>query len=242
MKSYLMCLPALLCVTGVAFAAVPATTLQTNEQKLSYAMGLDLGEYFKSLDASFDLDVMQQGINDGYHGNPPLLSAAEIAELQQEFARSQQEAQIRTTLAMIEKNRQESQEFLQANKSEEGVIETASGLQYKVMDKGPGGSKPQPTDTVKVHYTGTLLDGTEFDSSYKRNEPAVFQVDQVIAGWQEALPLMEVGATHELYIPADLAYGDRGVPPVIEPGSMLIFQVELLEIQESDDSEGTAEE
>ncbi|MBM9536137.1 FKBP-type peptidyl-prolyl cis-trans isomerase [Desulfobulbus alkaliphilus] len=236
MKPYLMCLPALLCITGVAFAAVPAPSLQSDEQKLSYAMGLDLGEYFKSLDATFDLDVMQQGIKDGYLGNPPLLSAAEIAELQQEFARSQQEKQIRETLVMIEKNRQEAEEFLKANKDREGVIETPSGLQYKVMDKGAGGAKPQPTDTVKVQYTGTLLDGTEFDSSYKRNEPAVFQVDQVIAGWQEALPLMEVGATHELYIPPDLAYGDRGVPPVIEPGSMLIFQVELLEIQESDDS------
>lgn len=242
MKPYFMCLAALLSVAGVAFAAVPTTSLQTDEQKLSYAMGLDLGEYFKSLDAPFDLDIMQQGIKDGYHGNPPLLSSAEIAELQQEFARSQQEKQIRTTLALIEKNRQEAEEFLQANKSEEGVIETSSGLQYKVVDKGPGGAKPQPSDTVKVQYTGTLLDGTEFDSSYKRNEPAIFQVDQVIPGWQEALPLMEVGATHELYIPADLAYGDRGVPPVIEPGSMLIFQVELLEIQEPDDSEATAEE
>ena len=242
MKSYLMCLPALLCVTGVAFAAAPASPLQTDEQKLSYAMGLDLGEYFKSLDTSFDLEVLQLGIKDGYHGNPPLLTAAETAEMQQEFARSQQEKQIRTTLVMIEKNRKEAEEFLQANKTEEGVVETSSGLQYKVMDKGPGGVQPQPTDIVKVQYTGTLLDGTEFDSSYKRNEPAVFQVDQVIAGWQEALPLMEVGATYELYIPPDLAYGDRGVPPVIEPGSMLIFQVELLEIQEYDDNESGDEE
>lgn len=242
MKSYLMCLLALLCFTGIAFAADSATPLQTDEQKLSYAMGLDLGEYFKSLDASFDLDVLQQGIRDGYHGNPPLLTPAQTAELQQEFAKNQQEKQIRTTLAMIEKNRNEAEEFLKDNKAKEGVVETASGLQYKVMDKGPGGVKPQPSDTVKVQYTGTLLNGTEFDSSYKRNEPAVFQVDQVITGWQEALPLMEVGAKHELYIPPDLAYGDRGVPPVIEPGSMLIFQVELLEIQESGDSESTDEE
>ena len=99
------------------------------------------------------------------------------------------------------------------------------------MVKKGQGAKPTPTDTVKVQYKGTLLDGKEFDSSYKRNEPAVFQVNQVIAGWQEAMPLMETGSTLELYIPPDLAYGDRGAPPVIEPGSMLVFQVELLEIQ-----------
>ena len=108
-------------------------------------------------------------------------------------------------------------------------VTTASGLVYESIKDGAGES-PKATDTVKVHYKGMFLDGKEFDSSYKRNEPAVFQVDQVIPGWQEALPLMTVGSTYELFIPPDLAYGDRGAPPVIEPGSMLIFQVELMEI------------
>jgi FKBP-type peptidyl-prolyl cis-trans isomerase len=236
MKLYVSCLLALLLAAGTAFAADKPMELKTDEQKLSYAMGLDLGEYFKSLDDTFDLGVLQQGINDGYKGNKPLLTAAEAASIQQAFAKRQQEKQVQRTVAMVQKNRKAAEEFLKANKAKEGVTETKSGLQYKVVKKGTG-AKPTPTDTVKVQYKGSLLDGKEFDSSYKRNEPAVFQVNQVIAGWQEALPLMEIGSTYELFIPPDLAYGDRGAPPVIEPGSMLIFQVELLEVQKTNDKE-----
>lgn len=220
----------LLLAVGPAVAADQPVELKTDEQKLSYAMGLDLGEYFKGLDEKFDLNILQQGIVDGYNGNKPLMTAEDAAAIQQNFAKRQQEKQIQQTVAMVQKNRKAAEDFLKANKAKEGVVETKSGLQYKVIKKGQG-AKPSPEDTVKVHYKGTLLDGKEFDSSYKRNEPAVFQVNQVIAGWQEALPLMETGATIELFIPPDLAYGDRGAPPVIEPGSMLMFQVELLEVQ-----------
>lgn len=220
----------LLVTANTAFAADQPMELKSDEQKLSYAMGLDLGEYFKGLEEKFDLNVLQQGILDGYNGNKPLLSPAAAAAIQQSFAKRQQEKQVKKAVAMIQKNRKAAEEFLKANKTKDGVVETKSGLQYKVIKKGEG-KKPLPTDTVKVQYKGTLLDGKEFDSSYKRNEPAVFQVNQVIAGWQEALPLMPVGSTFELFIPPDLAYGDRGAPPVIEPGSMLIFQVELLGIE-----------
>jgi FKBP-type peptidyl-prolyl cis-trans isomerase len=230
MKLLMSGLLVLLLMAGTACAADQPVELKTDEHKLSYAMGLDLGEYFKGLEDKFDLAMLNQGLVDGYNGNKPLLSAADAAAIQQSFAKRQQEKQIQKTVAMVQKNRKAAEEFLKANKGKEGVTETKSGLQYKVVKKGQG-AKPAPTDTVKVQYKGTLLDGKEFDSSYKRNEPAVFQVNQVIAGWQEALPLMEVGATYELFIPPDLAYGDRGAPPVIEPGSMLIFQVELLEIQ-----------
>ncbi len=209
MKLFLSGMLSLLVAAGTVCAADQPLELKNDEQKLSYAMGLDLGEYFKGLEEKFDLNVLQQGINDGYNGNKPLLSPADAAAIQQEFAKRQQEKQIQKTVAMVQKNRKAAEEFLKANKTKEGIVETKSGLQYK----------------------GTLLDGKEFDSSYKRNEPAVFQVNQVIAGWQEALPLMEVGSTVELFIPPDLAYGDRGAPPVIEPGSMLSFQVELMEIQ-----------
>lgn len=230
MKLYVSCLLVLLLTAGSVVAADQPAELKTDEQKLSYAMGLDLGDYFKSLEDKFDLGILQQGINDGYNGNKPLLTAEEAATIQHAFAKRQQEKQIQKTMGMVQKNRKAAEDFLKANKAKEGVVETKSGLQYKILKKGKG-PKPVPTDTVKVQYKGTLVDGKEFDSSYKRNEPAVFQVNQVIAGWQEALPLMEVGSTYELYIPPDLAYGDRGAPPVIEPGSMLIFQVELLEIQ-----------
>lgn len=230
MKLYVSGLLALLLFVGPAVAADQPMELKSDEQKLSYAMGLDLGDYFKGLEENFDLNVLQQGINDGYNGNKPLLSPEDAAAVQQAFAKRQQEKQIQKTVTMVQKNRKAAEEFLKANKAKEGVVETKSGLQYKVVKKGQG-AKPTPADTVKVHYKGTLIDGKEFDSSYKRNEPAVFQVNQVIAGWQEAMPLMETGATYELYLPPDLAYGDRGAPPVIEPGSMLVFQVELLEIQ-----------
>lgn len=230
MKWVMPCLLTMALTAGNVCAADQPAELKTDEQKLSYAMGLDLGEYFKGLDEKFDLDILQQGIKDGLGGTKPLLTAEEAASIQQAFAKRQQEKQIQKTVAMVQKNRKAAEEFLKANKAKEGVTETKSGLQYKVIKKGTG-AKPVPTDTVKVQYKGSLLDGKEFDSSYKRNEPAVFQVNQVIAGWQEALPLMEVGSTYELYIPTDLAYGDRGAPPVIEPGSMLVFQVELLEIQ-----------
>ncbi|MDD2464398.1 MAG: FKBP-type peptidyl-prolyl cis-trans isomerase [Desulfobulbus sp.] len=230
MKLLMSGLLSLFVTVGTACAADQPTELKNDEQKLSYAMGLDLGEYFKGLEEKFDLNVLQQGIVDGYTGNKPLLSPADAAAIQQAFAKRQQEKQVKKAVSMIQKNRKAAEEFLKANKAKEGVVETKSGLQYKVIKKGQG-AKPLPTDTVKVQYKGTLIDGKEFDSSYKRNEPAVFQVNQVIAGWQEALPLMEVGSTVELFIPPDLAYGDRGAPPVIEPGSMLNFQVELLEIQ-----------
>ncbi|MGD9948907.1 MAG: FKBP-type peptidyl-prolyl cis-trans isomerase [Desulfobulbus sp.] len=230
MKLLMSGLLSLFVTVGTACAADQPMELQNDEQKLSYAMGLNIGENLKELEEKFDLNVLQQGIVDGYTGNKPLLSPADAAAIQQAFAKRQQEKQVKKAVAMVQKNRKAAEEFLKANKTKEGVVETKSGLQYKVVKKGQG-AKPVPTDTVKVQYKGTLIDGKEFDSSYKRNEPAVFQVNQVIAGWQEALPLMSVGSTFELFIPPDLAYADRGAPPVIEPGSMLIFQVELLDIQ-----------
>ena len=218
-----------LLVATTALSADKASEFKNEQQKLSYAMGLDLGAYFKGLGEKFDLDVLQRGISDAYTGQKPLMTAEEAAAVQKKFAARQQEKQIKETVAMVKKNRDAAEKFLAENKKKEGVKVTKSGLQYKVVKEGKG-KKPGLKDMVKVHYKGTLLNGKEFDSSYKRNEPAVFQVGQVIAGWQEALQLMNVGSTYEIYLPPDLAYGDRGAPPVIEPGSMLIFQVELLDI------------
>src|SRR5512138_2907189 len=143
MKLSMSCLLVLLLFAGSAFAADQPTELKSDEQKLSYAMGLDLGEYFKGLEEKFDLNVLQQGINDGYNGNKPLLTAEEAAAIQQNFAKRQQEKQIQKTVAMVQKNRKAAEEFLKANKAKEGVIETKSGLQYKVVKKGQG-AKPTP--------------------------------------------------------------------------------------------------
>ena len=230
-----ICLVLLLASSAVA--ADEASPFKSEKEKLSYAMGLDLGNYFKSLGEEFDLKVLQKGVEDAYTGKKPLMSPEEAAEVQKNFAARQQERQIKETVAMVQKNRAAAEKFLAENKKKPGVITTKSGLQYKVIKKG-NGPKPGTNDTVKVHYKGTLLDGTEFDSSYKRNEPAQFKVGQVIPGWQEALQLMPMGSTFELYLPPDLAYGDRGAPPVIEPGSMLIFQVELLDLPDKEKKDG----
>jgi len=132
---------------------------------------------------------------------------------------------------MIEKNKAAGQAFLEENKKKEGVMVTESGLQYEVL-KGADGPKPKESDTVKVDYIGTLVDGTEFDSSIKRGEPAVFGVGQVIPGWSEALQMMEVGSKYRVVIPSELAYGEAGAPPVIEPNSVLVFEIDLLGIEE----------
>ncbi len=221
-------------LTGVAVAADKPVELKSETEKLSYAMGLDLGTYFKRLGEDFNLDILQRGIVDAYEGREALLSEAEVVAVQQDFAARQQEKEIQETVRMVAENRAAAEKFLSENRKKDGVKETESGLQYKVIKKGSG-AVPTVNDTVTVHYKGTLIDGTEFDSSYKRNQPAVFKVGQVISGWQEALQLMKEGAVYELYLPPDLAYGDRGAPPLIEPGSMLIFQVELVKVDSGEE-------
>jgi len=231
MRVLMICLVCLVLVTGQAVAEEKKQTeLATDIQKLSYALGLDIGSYFKTLGQDLDLEVLNSGMMDSYKGNKPLLTQEETAQIQQQFAQKQQEKQIKETVDMIAKNNKVAEDFLKENGAKEGITTTDSGLQYKVLTPADG-AKPKAEDTVKVHYKGTLLDGTEFDSSYARNEPAVFPLNQVIPGWTEAVQLMNVGSKIQLFLPPNMAYGDRGAPPVIEPGSMLIFEVELLGIE-----------
>ena len=191
----------------IAEEAEKKTELETFEQKLSYAFGLDLGSYFKNMDQDVDLSLLYKGLLASYNGEEPLLSKEEAVKVQQTFAAQQQE------------------------KKKEGVKETASGLQFKVVKEGTG-AKPGKEDTVVVHYKGTLMDGTVFDSSYERGKPLTFPLNRVIPGWTEALQLMSVGSVYQVYLPSELGYGDRGAPPAIEPGSMLIFDIELIDIGE----------
>jgi len=231
MRVLTICLFCLMLTVGQAAAEEKKQAELTSDiQKLSYALGLDLGSYFKTLGEDLDLEVLHQGLLDSYKGNTPLLTQEETAEIQQQFAQKQQEKQIKEKVEMITKNKEAAEEFLKENAAREGVKTTESGLQYLVISQGDG-PKPKAEDMVKVHYKGTLLDGTEFDSSYSRNEPAVFPLNQVIPGWTEAVQLMNVGSKFKLFLPPDLAYGDRGAPPVIEPGSLLVFEVELLGIE-----------
>ena len=226
----LLCGPAFLGAAEKAKEAGPYTTFQ---EKLSYSMGLDVGTYFKGMGDDIALDVLLKGIQDAYAGAEKKLSEKEIAAVQKEFAEKMQARQAEKMKAMQEKNKKLGLAFLEANKKKKGVTVTKSGLQYEVLKKGDG-PKPKATDTVKVDYIGTLIDGTEFDNSIKRGEPAVFAVGQVIPGWSEALQLMNVGSKYKIVIPTELAYGDNGAPPVIEPGAVLVFEVDLRSIEQAE--------
>lgn len=204
---------------------------KTFEDKLSYSIGLDLGGYLKTMGDKITLDVLKQGIDDGITGAEPKMGKEEIAAVQEEFARTMKEAQEAQMAEMMEKNAAAGLAFLEENKKKEGVKVTDSGIQYQELKKGDG-PKPTMEDIVKVDYVGSLIDGTEFDSSVKRGEPAVFPVGQVIPGWSEAVQLMAVGSKYRVVIPSDLAYGEAGVPPVIQPNSVLVFEIDLLAIEE----------
>jgi len=206
----------------------PQLTLQ---QKVSYGIGLSLGRSLKRDGLEVDPKLVLQGLQDGLAGREPLVSLQELQAAFQQLQAQLQAKQQAALQALAKKNLEEGQRFLENNKKRKGVVTLKSGLQYEVLKSGNGPS-PKPTDVVRTHYVGKLIDGTVFDSSVARGEPATFRVDRVIKGWSEALQLMKVGDKWRIYIPADLAYGGRGVPPRIGPNSVLIFDVELLGIEQ----------
>jgi FKBP-type peptidyl-prolyl cis-trans isomerase FklB len=198
--------------------------LKNQKEKVSYSIGLNvgrnLGSDLKKQSIDIDPNMVAKGIQDALSGANPLLSNEEVQETMVAFQKE-----------MSEKQKQRGEAFLAENKKKEGVNTLASGLQYKVVKAGSG-KKPKLNDTVTVHYRGTLIDGTEFDSSFRRGKPATFPVSGVIPGWTEALPLMEEGAKWQLFIPPKLAYGEPGAGGLIGPNATLIFEVELISIQE----------
>jgi FKBP-type peptidyl-prolyl cis-trans isomerase FkpA/FKBP-type peptidyl-prolyl cis-trans isomerase FklB len=204
-------------------------TPTTEQEKTSYAIGINMGSSLRDSDIAVDSDLVLQGLLDGLEGTDPKMTEEEIVAtlgaFQQRIVAHQEEKQ---KMAAGE-NATAGAAFLAENGKRDGVTTTASGLQYEIVEAGEG-AKPTATDSVTVHYTGTLIDGTKFDSSVDRGAPATFGVGQVIPGWTEALKLMPVGSKWKLYIPSNLAYGDRAGGP-IPPGSTLIFDVELLEIK-----------
>jgi len=208
---------------------VKAPELSTFEQKISYVFGREIGQSFQEAPTKVDLTAFMRGIQDAMDKKPSLISAEEEEKAKMEFSAKMQEEQAKRMAAVAEKNLKDEEDFLAKNKSEQGVVTTASGLQYQVVQEGTGDALKE-TDRVKVHYRGTLTDGTEFDSSYSRNEPAVFEVGGVIPGWTEGLQLMKFGGKYRLWIPSKLAYGARGAGRAIGPNTMLIFEVEPLEI------------
>ena len=218
----------------LAFAA-PAladhpVVLKDQRDKASYSIGVNIGSGIKANALDLNTDALVTGLEDGISGAKPQLSDKERAETLMAFEQDLMKKETERLKQLAEKNKKEGVEFLAANKAKEGVKTLPSGLQYKVLAEG-NGRQPKPTDQVTVNYRGKLLDGTEFDSSYKRGEPAVFPVNGVIKAWSEALPLMKTGGKWQLFVPAELAYGEHGAGRAIGPNSTLIFEVELLGIK-----------
>ncbi len=200
----------------------------SESQQFSYILGTQIGTYSKKSELEVNVELFAKGLDDMVKGGELAMSEAEINIF---MAAQQQKAQKKVQAEIMSKGTENTRSglaFLGANKKKPGVKETASGLQYKVITQGEG-AKPKATDKVKVHYSGTLIDGTEFDSSYKRNKPAEFGLNQVIKGWTEGVQLMNVGSKYEFCIPSGLAYG-LNAPPTIGPNQTLIFTVELLDI------------
>ena len=204
------------------------------KDKLSYSLGYTQGSgmagFFKAQSIEVDNNVIMKAFNDGLTGVQASIADQEMRAIIATFQKNITAKRTEAMKESAEKNKKAGETFLTENQKKEGVVTLPSGLQYKVLKEGAGNTA-KATDQVKVNYKGTLIDGTEFDSSYKRGEPAVFQADKVIAGWTEALQLMKEGSKWEVYIPSNLAYGERGAGPIIGPNSTLIFEIELLSIE-----------
>jgi len=200
----------------------------SESQMFSYILGTQIGTYSNKNEMDVDVELFARGLDDMIKGGELVVSEAEINIFMASQQKKKKERAQAETMANGNENTRKGLAFLGANKKKPGVKETASGLQYKVITMGEG-AKPEATDKVKVHYSGTLIDGKEFDSSYKRNQPAEFGLNQVIKGWTEGLRLMNVGSKYVFYIPSGLAYGPNG-PAAIGPNQTLIFTVELLDI------------
>ncbi len=213
-------------------AAVPGNAdavveLETEEEKVSYIMGINIGSQINADDFELDMTTFNLGVTDAFSGAEPRLSEDEVKTVIEGFQAKMMAKQETAAKLAGEANQKEGEAFLAEKAKSEGVVVLESGLQYKVIEEGTG-AVPEPENTVEVHYKGTLIDGTEFDSSYKRGVPAQFGVTQVIPGWVEALQLMKEGAKWELYVPSSLAYGPGGTGGAIGPNQTLIFEVELL--------------
>jgi FKBP-type peptidyl-prolyl cis-trans isomerase FklB len=229
----------IICFAAVLVASIGLAQdnkeLKDQKDKSSYAIGLELGNSLKKGKVDANPDILMKGLKDGLSGAKPLMTEEQVKETMTALQKEMMDKQAAAAKEAGEKNEIAGKKFLEENKKKEGVKTTASGLQYKVLKEGTGDS-PKETDMVITNYKGTTLDGTEFDSSYKRNEPATFPVNRVIKGWTEALLMMKPGAKYQLFIPSNLAYGERAVGKDIGPNSTLLFDVELVGIKPPDPS------
>jgi len=210
--------------------AEEAPTPKTQKEKLSYSVGVDVAKSFAKMGMDLDLDIFIRGLKDGFSGKKPLMTDDEMHATMTAFQNDLMKKQSQGKQTAAEINKKTGEAFLAENKKKEGMVTLPSGLQYKILKAGKG-KKPTDADKVECHYRGTLIDGTEFDSSYRRGQPATFPVAGVIEGWTEALKLMPVGSKWQLFVPSQLAYKEHGAGADIGPNATLIFEVELLGIK-----------
>ena len=220
---------ATLAIAVAAPSAGAIEKLTTEKDKVSYMVGMDMAQGLRPIKDQVDMAIVMQALQTSLAEGQTLLSAEEAQAVRQEFMRKLQGAQQAKQQEVAGKNQAEGAKFLAENVKKAGVKTTPSGLQYQVIKEGTG-KKPAATSQVKVHYLGTLLDGTKFDSSYDRGEPASFALNGVIPGWTEGLQLMPAGSKYKFWIPAALGYGERGTPGPIGPNATLVFEVELMEV------------
>ena len=218
-------------------AKAAAPTVKIDKNSISTMVGMDVGRGLTQIKDEIDIKVVEAAIEATIKGEKTALTQEEALQVRQEFMKTLQAKRVAEQKAAADTNKKEGEAFLAANKSKAGVKTTASGLQYLVEKQGTG-AKPKATDTVKDNYLGTKIDGTKFDSSYDRGQPATFPLNGVIKGWGEGLQLMPVGSKYKLFVPSDLAYGENG-PGQIGPNATLIFEVELLDIEKAADKPAT---
>jgi len=228
MRNTLLTLATLLVISPVIMAQ-DTKAPESQEEKISYAIGTQIGSSLKNDDIAIVPEQFLSGVLDAIEGKDTKMTPEEMNATMMALQQELQKKQMEKATAAASENAEAGEKFLEENGKKEGVITTKSGLQYKVLEEGDG-KKPTAADTITAHYHGTLIDGTVFDSSVDRGQPAQFPVGRVIAGWTEALQLMPVGSKWRLFIPSDLAYGERGAGNDIGPNAALIFDVELLSI------------
>lgn len=222
-----------LLAAGLAVTA-SAADLESDSQRLGYSIGYDFGADLRQIDV--DMEALIQAIRDSQAGTDPQVPPQEMQERLMSLQEQIRQQRMEAFMALAEENQAESERFLRENRDKSGIVALPSGVQYRVIEEGDG-ARPSPDDTVTVHYRGSNTDGREFDSSFARGVPVVFEVNSVLEGWQEVLPLMREGATWQIFLPPELAFGNRGEPPHIGPNQALIFDIRLVKIGVPDDME-----
>ena len=220
-------------------APVMAQDLESEQGKLGYSIGYEFGAELRSYDIDLDLDAVLQAVRDAYSQTEPRVEVAEMRQLMMELQEQIRQERMAAFQQLAEDNQERADQFLTENRGKSGIVALPSGVQYRVIEEGEG-SRPGLEDVVTVHYRGSKIDGREFDSSFRRGVPAVFQVNSVIEGWQEVLPLMREGAMWQVFLPPELAFGVRGDPPIIGPNEALQFDIRLVKLGEPEDFDAGA--